>query len=64
MSAKTMLFIASVLTVVFGVVGFAILGVIAKVPAAEYWMVVLGGVVVGGTWLVLITILHRQSLRE
>jgi hypothetical protein len=64
MSAKAWLFIASVFTVVFGVGGFAVLGVIAKVPAAEYWMVVLGGVVVGGAWLALITVLHRQSLHE
>lgn len=64
MSAKTWLFIASVVTVVCGVAGFAVLGIIAKVPAAEYWMVVLGGLLVGGAWLALITILHRQSLRE
>lgn len=64
MSAKTWLFIASVITVVCGVAAFAILGIVAKVPAGEYWMVVLGGLVVGGAWLALITILHRQSLRE
>lgn len=64
MSAKTWLFIASVITVVFGVAAFAILGIVAKVPAGEYWMVVLGGIVVGGAWLALITVLHRQSLRE
>jgi hypothetical protein len=59
-----MLFVASVLTVVVGVGGFAVLGIVAQVPAAEYLTVVLGGALVGCAWLVLITLLYRQSLRE
>jgi len=64
MNAKSLLFLSSIVTVIVGVAGMATLGVIAKVPSAEYWIVVLGAVVAGGTWLGLITTLHFTSKAE
>lgn len=64
MNAKRLLFISSILTVFAGVAVMATLGVIAKVPGPEYWTVVLGAVLAGGTWLGLITTLHFTSLSE
>ena len=64
MNAKSLLFISSIITVVVGVAVMATLGVIAKVPGPEYWTVVLGSVLAGGTWLGLITTLHFTSKAE
>lgn len=64
MNAKSLLFLSSIFTVIGGVAGMAALGAIAKVPSAEYWIVVLGAMFAGGTWLALITTLHFTSKPE
>jgi hypothetical protein len=63
-NAKVFLFASSVLATAGGVSALAALGAIAKVPAGEYWTVVLGAVAVGGAWLGLITVLHLTSAKE
>ena len=64
MNAKSLLFISSIFTVIVGIAVMATLGVIAKVPSTEYWIVVLGAVLAGATWLGLITTLHFTSQAE
>jgi len=64
MTAKDILFISSAVFVAIGVAILAALGAIAKVPASEYWMVVLGGAGVGLFWIVLITGLHFRAEYE
>lgn len=64
MNAKRLLFISSIFTVVIGIAVMATLGAIAKVPSTEYWIVVLGAVLAGATWLGLITTLHFTSQAE
>lgn len=61
MTAKNMLFISSALFVTVGVAGIATLGAVAKVPAGEYWPVVLGGAAVGLFWLGLLTTMHFRA---
>lgn len=64
MSAKTLLFVSSAFVVVVGVAAISLLGAIAKVPAGEYWTVVLGAAGMGIAWLALITVLHFSAERE
>lgn len=64
MTAKTMLFASSALFVTIGLIAVATLGVVAKVPSAEYWPVVLGAAAVGLLWLGLITTLHFRAEYE
>jgi hypothetical protein len=64
MNAKEILFVSSAVFVVIGIAVLATLGAIAKVPASEYWPVVLGGAGVGLFWIVLITGLHFRAEYE
>jgi hypothetical protein len=61
MTAKEFLFGSSVLVVLVGVTGLAVLGMVARVPSTEYWTVVLGGTVVGAGWLLLLRQIHLTS---
>lgn len=64
MNAKRLLFVSSIVFVAIGVAAMSTLGIIAKVPSAEYWAVVLGSTVAGLIWLGLITTLHFTSKAE
>jgi len=58
MPAKKLLFIGSASVAVVGVAALATLGAIAKVPATEYWTVVLGATVAGAGWMALLAGIH------
>lgn len=64
MTAKRMLFTGSAVVIVVGVGVMAVLGSIAKVPAGEYWTVVLGSGAVGVGWMALLSALHLKSEKE
>lgn len=64
MTAKDTLFASSAVFVTIGVTALATLGAIAKVPASEYWTIVLGGAGVGLFWIILITGLHFRAEYE
>jgi hypothetical protein len=64
MTAKKLFVIGSVVYNVGGVLAIATLGTIAKVPAAEFWPVVLGTAAVGIVWFGLLSHMHNSSYKE